>query len=102
MIESVSRKQRFPLPDSASVIAKARKRRQDVLERFHPTASERLPSERCPHCGSERRPTPMDSGLGLVRAYRCLDCRRTWSVDGRQETLFGSLDGEQIGLDLSA
>jgi DNA-directed RNA polymerase subunit RPC12/RpoP len=101
MSEPISRKQRWPLPDSASVIAQALERRQAVRHRLHP-ASERLPSERCPHCGSERRPTPMDSGLGTVRAYRCLDCRRSWSVDGRQETLFGSVDGEQIDLDLSA
>ena len=99
MTEPVSRKQRFPLPNAAAAISQARERRQAVLERFHPS-TERLPSERCPHCGSERRPTALDSGLGVVRAYRCLDCRRQWSVQGRQETLF-DLDG-QINLDLSA
>jgi transposase-like protein len=50
--------------------------------------SEQLPSEHCPHCGSERRPMPLDSGLGLERAYRCPDCRREWSVVGRQVPLF--------------
>ena len=99
MIEPVSRKQRFPLPDSASVIAQAHKRRQDVRARLHPsTTSERLPSERCPHCGSERRPIPLDSGLGLEREYRCPDCRGVWSVEGRQETLL-DLEG-QLGLAL--
>jgi hypothetical protein len=63
--------------------------------------SEQLPSERCPFCGSERRPVALDSGLGLVRAYRCLDCEGSWSVVGRQESLI-DLEGEQIGLDLSA
>jgi hypothetical protein len=43
----------------------------------------------------------LDSGLGLVRAYRCLDCEGSWSVVGRQESLI-DLEGEQIGLDLSA
>jgi hypothetical protein len=101
MIEPVSRKQRFPLPDSAPVIAKARKRRQDVRDRLHPsTTCEQLPSELCPHCGSERRPISLDSGLELERAYRCRDCGRSWSVEGRQETLF-PLEG-QIDLDLSA
>ena len=55
--------------------------------------SEQLPSERCPRCGSDRRATPMDSGLGLVREYRCPDCRAAWSVEGRQETLF-DLEGQ--------
>jgi transposase-like protein len=64
--------------------------------------SEQLPSERCPHCASERRPVSLDSGLGLVRSYRCLDCRRAWSVEGRQESLIGPLEGEQIGLDFAA
>lgn len=61
--------------------------------------SDQLPSERCPFCGSERAPVALDSGLGLVRSYRCGDCRREWSVDGRQETLFGPLEGEQASLD---
>jgi len=101
MIEPVSRQPRFPLPDSASVIATARNRRQDVRERLHPsTTSERLPSERCPHCGAERRPIPLDSGLGLERAYRCLDCGRSWSVVGRQETLL-TVEGEQGSLDFA-
>jgi transposase-like protein len=58
---------------------------------------EQLPSERCPRCHSERRPLPLDSGLGLVRAYRCLECRASWSVEGRQETLL-SPEGEQVVL----
>jgi transposase-like protein len=62
--------------------------------------SERLPSETCPRCGSERRPTPLDSGLGLECRYRCPDCRAEWSVEGRQQQLF-DLDG-QTELDLSA
>ncbi len=61
--------------------------------------SEHLPSERCPRCGSERRPIPLDSGLGLVREYRCQDCRTTWSVEGRQQALFGPFEGEQVSLD---
>lgn len=100
MNEPISRKQRWPLPDSAPVIAKARKQRQAVRDRLHPS-SERLPSERCPHCGSQRRPTPLDSALGLVRSYRRLDCRRAWSVEGRQETLFGQREGEQARLDFA-
>jgi hypothetical protein len=55
--------------------------------------SECQPSERCAVCGSERRPTPLDSGLGLQRAYRCADCGATWSVEGRQEPLF-DLEGQ--------
>jgi len=55
--------------------------------------SEQLPSERCPCCDSQRRPRPRDSGLGKVRAYRCLDCGAIWSVEGRQEMLF-SLEGQ--------
>jgi transposase-like protein len=62
--------------------------------------SERLPSERCPRCDSERPARLLDCGLGLVREYRCADCGATWSVEGRQETLFDQ-EG-QLGLDLSA
>ncbi len=43
MSEPVSRKQRFPLPDSASVIAQARARRQDVRVRLHPSTSSQRP-----------------------------------------------------------
>lgn len=60
--------------------------------------SERLPSEFCPKCGSERSATRLDSGFGLVREYRCPDCLLTWSVDGRQEPLF-EMEGELL-LDL--
>ena len=60
--------------------------------------SERLPSEYCPKCGSERRATRLDSGYGAERAYRCLDCLLTWSVDGRQQALF-EMEGELL-LDL--
>lgn len=55
--------------------------------------SEQLPSERCPRCDSERRPTPRDCGFGLLREYRCVDCGAVWSVEGRQETLF-DLEGQ--------
>jgi hypothetical protein len=34
--EPPHRKQRHPLPDSATVIAAARQRRQDVLDALHP------------------------------------------------------------------
>ena len=61
--------------------------------------SEQLPSQRCPHCGSDCRPMALDSGLGLERAYRCRDCCRWWSVEGRQESLIGALEGEQTSLD---
>lgn len=47
-----------------------------------------MPSEYCPKCGDPRPAVRMDSGFGLVREYRCRDCRNTWSVDGRQESLF--------------
>jgi hypothetical protein len=53
-------------------------------------ASERLPSERCPRCDTLRRPLlwSIDTVGAQVRAYRCVDCGATWSVDGRQESLF--------------
>ncbi len=54
--------------------------------------SERLPSEFCPRCASDRAAVRLDSGLGAVRAYRCPDCLAEWSVDGSQLALF-ELDG---------
>jgi len=55
--------------------------------------SERLPSEYCPTCGSERAAVRMDSGFEQVRAYQCPDCLKRWSVDGRQLPLL-ELEGE--------
>ena len=55
----------------------------------------------CPHCGSTRRPLlwALASSSG-ARTYRCLDCRRTWSVDGVQAELFDLGEVETAQLEL--
>lgn len=58
--------------------------------------SEPLPSERCPHCGLSVKPLlwSVDTIHDLRRGYRCPNCRREWSVEGQQQTLFSDDDKE--------
>ena len=70
-----------------------------------------LPGLSCPQCGATPRPYPrgrailhetpilVNSGLGYRREYRCWDCAKTWSVDGRQVPLL-NMDGEVMTFDL--
>jgi hypothetical protein len=59
--------------------------------------SERLPSQRCPFCGIESKPLlwSLDTINDLQRGYRCPNCSRTWSVDGRQESMFNTTDPDE-------
>lgn len=58
--------------------------------------SETMPSEYCPKCGDPRSAVRLDSGFGLVREYQCRDCRATWSVNGRQESLLELMGAEEV------
>lgn len=48
----------------------------------------------CPACASERAPLlwGVDTVDDLTRVYRCPACGKRWSVDGRQDSLFGPAD----------
>lgn len=61
--------------------------------------SDRLPSEFCPFCDSERPALRwgIDAVSALERQYRCVECGRTWGVTGRQENLF-DLESTELGL----